>query len=74
MVHFSIKVNIKVNLEGTKANHSTLLSFVVQMILVYSGFITESKCGYNLYTIVQKHFKNKLQNYICYLVVYSPCI
>lgn len=74
MVHFSIKVNIKVNLEGTKASHSTLLSFVVQMILVYSGFIIESKCGYNLYNIVQKlhlNFKNKLWNYISVILLFT---
>ena len=74
MVHFSIKVNIKVNLDGTKANHSTLLSFVVQMILVYSEFIVESKCGYNLYNIVQKlhlNFKNKLQNYISVILLFT---
>lgn len=72
MVHISIKVNI--NLEGTKANHSTLVSFVVQMILVYSGFLIESNCGYNLYNIVQKphlNFKNKLWTYISVILLFT---
>lgn len=72
MVHISIKVNI--NLEGTKANHSTLVSFVVQMILVHSGFLIESNCGYNLYNIVQTphlNFKNKLWTYLSVILLFT---
>ena len=77
MVHFSFKVNIKVNLEDTKVNHSTLLSFVVQIILVYSVFLIESNCGYNLYNIVQKphlNFKNKLWTYISVILLFTLLI